>query len=142
MPIDYSKYCKDWKTRSRFVRFVRSGNRCERCRVANGALILRGKWKGQAVYQDDDGIIYCADTGRRVGDAYVGEVCESPKSGFTKVVLTVAHLDHDINNNSLFNLAAMCQRCHLKYDAKHHAANAAETRRRKKKQHKIEFPDA
>jgi hypothetical protein len=28
------------------------------------------------------------------------------------------------------NLKAWCQRCHLTYDAKHHAANAAVTRRR------------
>lgn len=55
----------------------------------------------------------------------------------SKVVLTVAHLDHDINNNSFFNLKAMCNRCHLTYDAKHHAEN-----RRKKKfknQYKLEF---
>lgn len=39
----------------------------------------------------------------------------------SKVVLTVAHLDHDITNNSFFNLKALCQRCHLKYDAKQHA---------------------
>ena len=37
----------------------------------------------------------------------------------SKVILTVAHLDHDINNNSFFNLMALCQRCHLRYDAKH-----------------------
>ena len=28
------------------------------------------------------------------------------------VVLTVAHLDHDIKNNKPYNLAAICQRCH------------------------------
>ena len=27
------------------------------------------------------------------------------------------------------NLRALCQRCHLRYDAKHHAKNAARTRR-------------
>jgi len=31
-------------------------------------------------------------------------------------VLTVAHLDHDISNNELSNLRALCQRCHLDYD--------------------------
>jgi hypothetical protein len=47
------------------------------------------------------------------------------------VVLTVAHLDHDETHDSDEDLAAMCQRCHLTYDAPHHAKNAAITRRRK-----------
>lgn len=46
----------------------------------------------------------------------------------SKVVLTVAHLDHQPENVSDENLMAMCQRCHLTYDAKHHAMNAAITR--------------
>lgn len=48
----------------------------------------------------------------------------------SKVVLTVAHLDHTPANCSDSNLAALCQRCHLRYDAEHHRRNAAETRRR------------
>lgn len=50
----------------------------------------------------------------------------------SKVVLTVAHLDHNPQNCADENLKALCQRCHLRYDAKHHAQNAAETRRKKK----------
>ena len=50
----------------------------------------------------------------------------------SKVVLTVAHLDHNPQNCADDNLKALCQRCHLTYDAKHHAKNAARTRRRKK----------
>ena len=49
----------------------------------------------------------------------------------SKVVLTVAHLDHDETNHDRTNLRALCQKCHLTYDAKHHAANAARTRRSK-----------
>jgi hypothetical protein len=49
----------------------------------------------------------------------------------SRVVLTVAHLDHTPENNDPRNLAAMCQRCHLTYDAQLHAGNAAETRRAK-----------
>lgn len=47
----------------------------------------------------------------------------------SRVVLTVAHLDHDPANCADENLRAWCQRCHLTYDAAHHARNAAETRR-------------
>jgi len=89
MPIDYSQYCKDWKLRSRFIRFIRAKNRCEMCGAEN--------YKSHPI------------TGSRV-------------------ILTVAHLDHDINNNSLFNLKAMCQKCHLNYDIEQHKRN----RKRKK----------
>lgn len=42
------------------------------------------------------------------------------------VVLTTAHVyDHRPEAASLLNLAALCQRCHLRHDAAHHA----ETRR-------------
>jgi 5-methylcytosine-specific restriction endonuclease McrA len=44
------------------------------------------------------------------------------------VVLTVAHLDHTPENVAPANLKAWCQRCHLTYDAAHHAQNAAATR--------------
>lgn len=50
----------------------------------------------------------------------------------SKVVLTVAHLDHSPANVADENLRAWCQRCHLTYDAQHHAANAAATRAARK----------
>lgn len=49
----------------------------------------------------------------------------------SKVVLTVAHLDHQPENCDDDNLKAWCQRCHLTYDADHHKRNAAATRRAK-----------
>lgn len=49
----------------------------------------------------------------------------------SKVVLTVGHLDHAPENVDRSNLRVWCQRCHLTYDAPHHAANAAATRARK-----------
>ena len=42
-----------------------------------------------------------------------------PDTG-SKVVLTIAHLDHQPENNDPSNLKAMCQRCHLNYDKDHH----------------------
>lgn len=50
----------------------------------------------------------------------------------SKVVLTTAHLDHDETSGDLANLRHMCQRCHLTYDAKHHAETARNTRRARK----------
>ena len=39
------------------------------------------------------------------------------------VCLTTAHLDHDPANNADDNLAALCQRCHNKYDGLKRAAS-------------------
>jgi hypothetical protein len=39
----------------------------------------------------------------------------------SRVVLTVAHIDHDPGNCEPDNLRAWCQRCHLTSDARHHA---------------------
>lgn len=58
-------------------------------------------------------------------------------------MLTVAHLGtvkpdgtpgdkHDKMDCRDENLAALCQRCHLRYDLDEHKANAAITRRNKK----------
>lgn len=46
------------------------------------------------------------------------------------VVLTTAHVfDDRPEAKSLLNLAALCQRCHLRHDAKHHAQTARNNRR-------------
>ena len=51
-----------------------------------------------------------------------------PETG-SKVVLTIGHLDHTPEHCEMDNLKAWCQRCHLTYDAKHHAQNSYKTRR-------------
>jgi len=33
-----------------------------------------------------------------------------------RVILTIAHLDHNRYNNRFWNLKCLCQRCHLKHD--------------------------
>jgi 5-methylcytosine-specific restriction endonuclease McrA len=45
------------------------------------------------------------------------------------VYIQVAHLDHDVTNCDRANLRALCQRCHLIYDARLHAMNSYATRR-------------
>lgn len=104
MPIkaeNAARYPKDWKAIVAEVR-GRAGNRCE----------------GSPAYPD------CR--------AANGE--PHPVTG-SRVVLTTAHLDHQPENNgepgNRPNLRAWCNRCHLTYDAKHHARTAAATRRAK-----------
>ena len=47
----------------------------------------------------------------------------------SKVILTVAHLDHTPENCSDENLKALCQRCHNGYDAKERARGIRVRRR-------------
>lgn len=56
-----------------------------------------------------------------------------------RIVLTTAHLNHTPEDCDPANLKAMCQRCHLRYDAPHHAKNSAATRAAKSPQARL-FP--
>ncbi len=65
------------------------------------------------------------------------EQCGIPNGAFrrtTKIVLTIAHLDHTPENCDPANLLALCQRCHLAYDARHHAQTAHQTRQARREQ--------
>lgn len=59
-----------------------------------------------------------------------GKQCRRPGEPFDthRRTLTVAHLDHDPTNCRRDNLADICAKCHLRYDAGHHA----ETRKARK----------
>ena len=113
MPVDMSRYPKNWKRISSSIR-KRSGGVCE----CHGEC---GKHSGRC-----DAINYEPH----------------PLTG-SKVVLTVAHLGikkrdgssgdkHDKKDVRRRNLKAMCQRCHLCFDMDEHKANARRTRLRKK----------
>jgi len=103
MPIDYSKYPANWKTEIRPAILKRAGNRCEFCGVQNGSTVYRQK-KSR-----------CR-----------GQSSSYSNTKAVKIVLTVAHLNHDITDNRPENLRALCQRCHLTHDKEQHA----QTRRR------------
>lgn len=94
------RYPRDWPEISKMIRFGRAGGRCE-CMGECG-----GGHEGRC-------------------EARHGQ--PSPYTG-SNVVLTTAHLDHEPRNCDPANLRAMCQRCHLRYDADLHRANAAWTR--------------
>lgn len=136
MPIresEKARYPADWKAISAAVR-AEAGNRCEWCSAPNGQTILRGLtssgaavWRGMGWSAYENGL--CADTGTDVPDT-TPDTVDYPKA--VRVVLTVAHLDHQPENCTRDNLKALCQRCHLRHDAKHHAANSAATRAARK----------
>lgn len=119
MPIDYKKYPENWKTKIRPDILHRAEDKCEFCKVPNHKWILRGEWGGVEAYQDEDGNIFRAIDSVQIGDDYVGEVDQTGNTNPIRIVLTIAHLDHDITNNNYTNLRALCQQCHNRYDMPH-----------------------
>jgi len=53
-----------------------------------------------------------------------------PETG-SKVVLTIAHMDHDESHADPERCRALCQRCHNRWDAAHRRRNQADTWRGK-----------
>lgn len=136
-PIDYKSYHPQWKTKIRPDILERDGYCCKFCKVPNKTFICRGKWGENEVWQNDDGQIFDAKDGKYIGSAYVGDVWVKNKRIVTKIVLTIAHLNHDITNNDYDNLAALCQKCHNNYDKSYRKANSRETLEKKKKLQKL-----
>lgn len=129
MPFHRDRYPDDWEAISGRVR-QDAKDKCEFCGAPNHTQIVRSSVDA-ARYILWNGALggYTEPNGRPIRMSEIpSEFDASPLVG---VVLTVAHLDHDTTNNVRSNLRALCQRCHLSWDAKHHAKNAAITRRRK-----------
>lgn len=108
-PERLALYPTNWPEISQAIR-VRSGGRCE-CMGECG------------LHRDNPGPRRCVE---RNGEPAVWA------NG--RIVLTVAHLDHDPRNCEESNLKALCQRCHLRYDKDLHTTNASHTRARKQGQ--------
>lgn len=97
-------YPHDWKAISLRIRFERAGGKCERCSAPHG------KWRR-------------ADDLNRFFDSLEDAVLVNELDYTTpvsRIVLTTAHLNHNPADNCEENLAALCQRCHLAHDLKHH----------------------
>ena len=118
-PENRARYPKNWKEIRAHI-LERAGNKCEGsprypdCRIQNGW--FRNNTTGEVTH---DAMQF--ETWTLVdGDSA------------SMIVLTIAHLDHTPENCADDNLKAMCQRCHLTYDAKHHAQSSYHTRRKGK----------
>ena len=120
----------------------RAGNCCEECRKPNGERVetftnyamgfrLPGEgprrglpvmfWRNAGCcWRDSSGVLRPSMT------AWLQKIRT------IRVVLTLAHLDHNPANNDLDNVKLLCQWCHLNFDKLHHA----ETRRVRKDRHR------
>lgn len=107
MPVCYSKYPPDWKKVIRPRILERAGHKCEFCYRENHSMVWSVKFKNQATVW------------RNLDDIGSFKVKPGFKFKQVKVVLTIAHLDHDESNWNVQDerLKALCQLCHLKYDA-------------------------
>ena len=107
-------YPIDWPQLSARIRFGRAEGRCEHCRRPHAASILHlgdGRWWDEAIGRWRD------DVGRAVATPPENR---APDVRTTRVVLACAHLNHDPTDNRPRNLAALCQRCHMRHDAPEH----------------------
>ena len=122
-PENRARYPKAWKAIADSIR-DRAGNRCEGspdfpdCRVPNYSIGYR---KDPQLW-----IEVTRGDAQALADAQFeyGDLVR-----LTRIVLTVAHLDHTPENCDPANLRAMCQRCHLNYDKALHAQTAYATRK-------------
>lgn len=110
-PEDRSRYPADWRAFSRRVREERAGGRCE-CEGECG--------------------LHRTNPGPRRCEERNGERARWARG---RIVLTVAHLNAaggpcacDPLCADDAHVRAMCQRCHLRYDAPLHARNASRRR--------------
>jgi len=118
VPIDYKKYPPDWRSEIVPRILERAENKCERCGLENRQHVFRVPLQIQGLdarYKRK--IIWLCDERDAVRLVESGDVV---RYWSTDVVLTIAHLDHDETNWDVKDdrLEAMCQWCHLNYDAK------------------------
>ena len=113
MPIDYSKYPKDWKEiRERIL--IRAKSKCEYCGLKNHSSVYSVRY-----YIRHNGS-YSYRTIWFSSKRDAERECLSGNIKRVRVILTVSHLDHDKTNWNVKDdrLKATCQICHLRYDAK------------------------
>jgi len=122
MPIDYKKYPPDWRSEIVPRIIKRANNQCENCGLENrqtvysAKIFCRYKYKqnGAHYYRYASKQIWFRDKRDAMKLSMIAQEIKA-----VRVVLTIAHLDHDETNHQIKDerLMAMCQKCHLDYDA-------------------------
>ena len=127
MPIlreNRSRYPSNWRDIRTSI-LERARHRCEFCGVTNHAIGYRNceghfqpvKTRHNPLYSPPAVI-----TGPLLSDSvYVHRLF--------KIVLTIAHLNHQPEDCRPENLKALCQQCHLRYDVDHHTTTRQQRQR-------------
>lgn len=124
MPCNYKDYPDNWKTEIRPSILERDNHSCVICGVPNYAIGFRDNNGNFQPYEIPAGLTF--EISR--------DIAKGCGLRLIKIVLTIAHLDHDVKNNDYKNLAAMCQLHHITHDKEQHARNARATIAAKKNQ--------
>lgn len=123
-PENRTRYPANWKQIREGI-LLRAGGKCEHpfCTATNGTI---GYW-------EIDGNFHALPDRLWHAGYRPGHTVNSTRGEFKviRIVLTIAHLDHQPENCDPENLRAWCQRHHLAYDAEHHKVNAYRTRKDK-----------
>ena len=121
MPINYKDYHPKWSL-IRLLILKRAEHKCEECGVQNYSVGFR----------DKNGYFTDVNNEKEFFEKYADEKR-------TKIILTIAHLNHDKKVNRFWNLKALCQRCHLRLDIHQHIANRKYGRDWKRNQNTLEL---
>lgn len=146
-PENMHRYPKDWKD-IRAEILEREQNACKFCGLPNYAWVIRWPGEGRTYLlraDHDKSVTY--DKAVELAARYLkitladGIDEDGPDWRLTRIVLTIAHLDHQPENNGTVgnrpNLAALCQLCHNRYDRKHRAETRGKTRDAKQGQRRL-----
>lgn len=123
MPCDYRKYPRDWFTVIRPNIMQRSNNYCERCGVKNYTLVQVFRSGIRKVVDEFFTHKDATSVSKRLTLSADLKIYK-----YSVVVLTVAHLDHNIENNDYSNLKALCQKCHNRHDIKDRVKNRKQSK--------------
>lgn len=124
MPIDYKKYPPNWlkEIRPRIMERANNTCECEDCdfKHLEEVWAVKRNGKTQGWFRDFEEADKMPKSGESKKNPKTGRVELVPNPKKVKVILTIAHLDHDETNHNVADerLMAMCQLCHLRYDAK------------------------
>ncbi len=124
MPIDYTKYPPNWlkEIRPRIMERANNTCECDGCNFKHLEQVWAVKKNGKTVgwFRDFDDAKKQPKTTELKKDKKTGRLVSVPNPKKVRVILTIAHLDHDERNHNVSDerLKAMCQLCHLRYDAK------------------------
>lgn len=120
-PENRKRYPANWQA-IRSAILQRANHCCEQCGVPNYAWIMRGVGPDAGTFMIlNGGAVYDANTGEPCGYAEARTFNGRQR---TRIILSIAHLDHTPEHNDPTNLKALCCRCHLLWDAQHHRQTA------------------
>lgn len=124
MPIDYKKYPPNWlkEIRPRIMQRANNICECDGCDFKHLEEVWAVRYRGRTSgwFRDYEEASKMPKTMESKYNSKQKKTLDVPNPKKVKVILTISHLDHDETNHDVKDerLKAMCQLCHLRYDAK------------------------